>query len=44
MAATWFRNALPRVQAIVGIIFVCIYAWWMTQLCVWNKRIGDEHR
>ena len=31
-------------QAIVGIIFVCIYAWWMTQLCVWNKRIGDEHR
>lgn len=44
IAATWCRKAAPRVQVVAGIVFVCLYGWWMTQLCIWNKRIGDEHR
>lgn len=38
------HNANKKWQSVIGLIFVPLYAWWMTQQCIWNKNIGDESR
>ncbi len=33
-----------RLTALAGAAFTVLYAWWFTEQCVWNKRVGDETR
>ena len=38
------RRAGNRIQIIAGSIFILAYSWWISELCVWEKRIGDDIR
>lgn len=38
------KQHAQRLTALAGIAFTMLYAWWMAEQCVWNKRVGDETR
>lgn len=43
-AFVWLRNMGRHAQIAVGGFFAAIYLCWMSALCIWSKRTGDDVR